>query len=89
MKTITEAELLRLGFIRVDVPKEESGDEDYFYFVFEIKGNRPYAILITGNEDNINDSYTVEINELDDAVVIKDLDDLEALVGIIKRNITI
>ena len=88
MKKITEADLLRLGFNRVDVPKEESGDEDYFYFVFEIKANRPYAILITGDEDNKDDSYSVEINELEDAIVIKDLDDLESLVDIIKRNAT-
>jgi hypothetical protein len=89
MKKITAADLLRLGFNRVDVPKEESGDEDYFYFVFESKANRPYAILITGDDDNKNDSYTVEINELYDAIVIKDLDDLESLVDIIKRNIKI
>ena len=87
MKKITAADLLRLGFNRVDVPKEESGDEDYFYFVFDIKANRPYAILITGDDDNKKDEYTVEINELDDAVVIKDLDDLESLVDIIKRNV--
>jgi len=87
MKKITAADLLRLGFDRVDVPKEESGDEDYFYFVFDIKANRPYSILITGDEDNKDDSYSVEINELEDAVVIKDLDDLELLVGIIRRNV--
>jgi len=87
MKNITAADLLRLGFKRVDVPKEESGDEDYFYFVFDVETKRPYSILITGDEDNKDDSYTVEINELDDAIVIKDLIDLESLVDIIKRNI--
>lgn len=89
MKKITAADLLRLDFKRVDVPKEESGDEDYFYFIFDVEGKRlrPYSILITGDDDNKKDEYTVEINELDDAIVIKDLDDLESLVGIIKRNI--
>ena len=89
MKKITAADLLRLGFNRVDVPKEESGDEDYFYFIFDVEGKRfrPYSILITNDEDNKDDSYSVEINELDDAVVIKDLDDLELLVGIIRRNV--
>ena len=87
MKKITAADLLRLGFNRVDVPKEESGDEDYFYFVFERKSNRPYALLITGDDDNEKDEYSVEINELEDAIVIKNLDDLELLVGIIKRNL--
>ena len=89
MKNITAADLLRLGFKRVDVPKEESGDEDYFYFIFDVehKRVRPYSILITGDDDNEKDEYTVEINELDDAIIIRDLDDLESLVDIIKRNV--
>ena len=87
MKKITAADLLRLGFKRIDVPTEESGDEPYFYFVSNEKRNGLYSILITGDDDNEKDIYTVEINELEDAVIIKDLDDLESLVGIIKRNV--
>jgi len=86
MKKITAADLLRLGFDRVDVPTEESGDKDYFYFTFNIETNRVYPILITGDDDNEKDEYTVEINELDDAVIIKDVGDLESLVDILKRN---
>ena len=88
MKTIREADLLRLKFERVDVLEEESGDADYFYFIFDPDGNKSnHPILITVDEDNKEDSYTVEINELYDAVVIRDLDDLESLVDIIKRNL--
>ena len=88
MKKIAAADLLRLGFEQIDIPPEENDGEDgYFYFVFNLKTNRPYPILITGDDDNENDSYTVEINELEDAVIIKDLDDLESLVDIVKRNI--
>jgi hypothetical protein len=87
MKKITAADLLRLNFDRVDVPEEEAGDKDYFYFVFNVKSNRPYSILITGDEEPEEDAYTVEFTELDDAIVIKDLDDLESLVDIIKRNL--
>jgi len=90
MEKITALSLLRLGFKKIDVPPEDNdGEEGFYYFVFETRGNRPYPILITGDEDNKDDSYTVEINELDDAIVIKDLDDLKSLVDIIKRNITI
>ncbi len=88
MKKITAADLLRLGFEQVDVAAEDNdGIEGYFYFIFNIKTKRVYPILITGDDDNENDSYTVEINELDDAVIIKDVDDLESLIGIIKRNL--
>ena len=81
---ITEKDLLRLDFKRVDVPKDEGWDEDFFYFVSKLESSRGYPLLITG--DNGNDSYSVEINELDGDVVIKDLDDLKMLIEIIKRN---
>lgn len=88
MKKITAADLLRLGFEQVDVAAEDNdGIEGYFYFKSKLEGKRPYSLLITGDDNNENDSYTVEINELDDAIVIKDLDDLESLVDIIKRNL--
>ena len=88
MKKIGEADLLRLGFKRIDVPKEDyDGIEGFFYFMSKEKSMNGYPILITGNEDNEKDIYTVEINELEDGVVIKDLPDLEALVDIIRRNL--
>ena len=88
MKKITAADLLRLGFNRVDVPVEESGSEkDFFYFTFRIYDKYGYPLLITGNDDNENDVYTVEINELEDVIIIKTLKDLESLVDIIRRNL--
>lgn len=86
MKKISEADLLRLGFKRVDVPAEESGDEDYFYFVYETPKNGE-SLLITADEDPENDSYHVEFSELWEIINIKNLDDLEKLVGVVKRNL--
>lgn len=86
MKKITAADLLRLGFEQIDVPAEESGDEAYFYFVFHTPKTRE-SLLITGDEDNEKDEYSVEFSELWDTISIKDLDDLESLVDIIKRNL--
>ena len=59
----------------------------FFYFAFDLESKTGYPLLITTDDDNENDSYSVEINELDDTVVIKDLDDLTSLVGILRRNI--
>jgi len=87
MKKITEADLLRLNFKRVDVSKDEGWDEDFFYFVSKLKCQRGYPLLITVNEDNEKDEYTVEINELEDAIRIENLDDLELLTGILERNV--
>lgn len=86
MKKITAADLLRLGFERIDVLKEESGDEDYFYFVF-LTPISEESLLITGDDDNEKDEYCVEFSELWDIIKINDLDDLESLVDILKRNI--
>lgn len=86
MKKITAADLLRLGFERVDVPTEESGDEAYFYFIYLTPISKK-SLLITGDEDNKNDEYCVEFSELWDTISIKDLNDLEKLIEIIKRNL--
>lgn len=88
MKKITAADLLRLGFKRVDISAEDyDGINEHFYFVFDLENKYGYPILITGDDDNENDVYSVEINDMEDAVVIKELADLEALVDIIRRNI--
>ena len=86
MKKITAADLLRLDFKQVDVPKEDGWEEDFFYFTFKLKSKYGYPLLITGDADNKKDIYAVEINELEDNIIIKDLDDLESLVDIFKRN---
>lgn len=88
MKKITALDLLRLGFKKIDVPPEDNdGEEGFYYFVFDLESKTGYPILITGDDDNKKDEYCVEINELEDAVVIKDLSDLKTLVDIIRRNI--
>jgi len=88
MKKITALSLLRLGFKKVDVlPEDNDGEEGFYYFVFDLESKTGYPILITTDDDNKNDSYSVEINELEDNIIIKDLKDLKALVGIIRRNI--
>lgn len=87
MKKIIAADLLRLGFKRIDVSKEEGWDEGFFYFVFDLESKNGYPILITGDDDNEKDEYVIEINELDNSILIKELPDLEALVDIIRRNL--
>ena len=88
MKKITAADLLRLDFKQVDVSKDDGWDEDFFYFVSKLESKFGYPLLITSadNENNKKDEYSVEINELEDNIIIKDLADLESLVGILKRN---
>ena len=88
MKKITALRLLRLGFKKVDVsPEDNDGEKGFYYFVFDLESKTGYPLLITVDDDNENDSYSVEINELEDNIVIKDLKDLKSLVGILRRNL--
>ena len=58
MENITEKDLTELGFRRVDVSKEESGDFAYHYYVWELGG----FCLISHASDQIKDNkWKVEI----------------------------
>jgi len=96
---ITEKTLLSLGFEREDVSAEESGDEPYFYFIYNLKNER--AILISCandeckdypyNDDNADidydsrcNNYTVEFFNEEDAGYIDNANVLESLVNALK-----
>jgi hypothetical protein len=83
MRNITEKVLLSLGFEREDVSAEESGDEPYYYFVFNLKSER--AILITNaNNECLDGMYCVEIFDESDAGKIYDKVLLKKFVKVIK-----
>lgn len=86
MKKITAADLLRLGFEKVDVDDEflDEDEDQYFYFKFPA-GDECVSQLLTADEDNINDTYNVDVGN-DVVMKIKDLTDLELLMGIIERS---
>lgn len=56
---ITDESLIGLGFIRTNVSKEESGnDEDYYYYTYNIT---EYLSLISNSNIDAKDGYKVDI----------------------------
>lgn len=56
---ITDESLIGLGFIRTNVSKEESGnDEDYYYYTYSIT---EYLSLISNANIDAKDGYKVDI----------------------------
>ena len=93
---ITEKLLLSLGFEREDVSAEESGDEPYFYFTYNLKNER--AILISCANDECKDidvgddidynnrcnNYIVEFFNEEDAGYIDNAMILKNLINVLK-----
>jgi hypothetical protein len=74
-----QQELTEAGFDKVIVTKEESGDQnDYYYYSYEINSD---VILISNGSDEINNnqwkvyehSWGVAMTDIEDVVLIIDL----------------
>lgn len=80
---ITSEKLLSIGFERVDVSAEESGDNQYHYYVYP---NNDDTLLITNADDEcIDDSYTIEYFKMMEIGKITKFSDLKKLIKLIKR----
>jgi len=74
-----QQELTEAGFDKVIVTKEESGDQnDYYYYSYEINSD---VILVSNGSDEINNnqwkvyehSWGVAMTDIEDVVLIIDL----------------
>ena len=76
--------LVNLGFERVDVSAEESGDKPFYYYLKNF-GEKNVLSLISPSNDEVEDGeWYVEVFE-DDSVRIDKLRDLEDFVEIVTR----
>lgn len=84
-----EKDLLKLGFIKEEVPIEESGDYPYFYFTWEIE-NGPCLISSEGTySKDVNDeeqTFTVELFNENGHGYCKTIEEVEILQTILKRT---
>lgn len=78
MKTIKEKDLLKLGFERMDVGIEESGDKAYYYFTFDIGD---LCLISNSNDECVNGNYGVEIFEYN-TISFNDLKSLKKLIDL-------
>jgi len=80
---MTEQELIKAGFERVDVSSEESGDEEFYYYTYHF-GNGTFSLISPANNE-VDDEWCVEIFE-DPTIKICHSQDLNNLIDIINRK---
>lgn len=79
---MTEEELVKEGFARVDVPKIESGDKtDYYYYTY--KFDNGWTIVSCANDDAEDNSWGVVLDHVDD-VYVTDMTELIVLINLVK-----
>ena len=81
---IKEEELVKLGFERVDVSKEESGDKPFHYYTYDI-GNGAISLISQSNDEVENNNWHVEVFE---DISFESIEDLIKFIQVIEKNIT-
>lgn len=77
-----QQELTEAGFDKVIVTKEESGDQnDYYYYSYEINSD---VILISNESDEINNNQW-KVYEHSWGVAMTDIEDVVLLIDLFKK----
>lgn len=65
---MTEIELVDLGFKRVEISPEESGDgKGFYYYTYDLSENDyTFALMSNENDNTINGKWWVKFMEVDD-----------------------
>ena len=79
-----EQDLIDLGFERVDVSAEESGDKPFFYYVKDFGEKNVLSLISTPNDEVKDGEWYVEVFE-DDSIRIDKLKDLEDFIEVVTR----
>jgi hypothetical protein len=83
---MTEEELIEEGFERIDVPIEESGDEeDYYYYRYSLGSG--FSLHSSENTDSPNNKWRVVFEEFSDNIT--DIEDVQTLLALFKKWKTI
>ena len=79
---MTEQELIEEGFERIDVLTEESGDKNDYYY-YSLKLNSDFVLISDESDEIVNSQWQVYCYEID--VTIKDIEDVQALIGLFSK----
>jgi hypothetical protein len=75
-------DLEEVGFERVFVSKEESGNKnDYYYYKYEINGD----VILQSNESDTINNNTWKVYEHSWGVAMTDVDDVLTLINLFKK----
>ena len=78
-----EQDLLDLGFERNDVSAEESGDNPFYYYTYDITNE--FCLISSDDGEAKKDGWSVEMFDYSD-IKITDAEDLKALITVIEKN---
>lgn len=82
-----EQDLIDLGFERVDVSPEETGDENGFhYYTYDFSDSRGLSLISNSNDEAEKvEQWSVEIFDYDN-ITFTDVEQLLEFISIIKQN---
>ena len=80
-----EKELVALGFQRVDVSAEDSGDKAFHYYTYDF-GNGSFGLISNSNDEAEDGQWYVEVFE-DETIRFTNSSDVMGLIDVINRNI--
>jgi hypothetical protein len=82
-----EEDLIKLGFNRTDVSKEEAGDEAFHYYDYDFGNSSVVSLISSDNHQAEKDGYwTVEVFE-DDSINYDNYEDVLDFITIIKKGV--
>ena len=80
-----EEDLIKLGFERTDVSKDESGDVAFHYYTYDFGLSRSISLITPANTD-VDEYWSVEIFE-DDSICFFDYQDVSDFIRIVEKGI--
>lgn len=80
-----EQDLIDLGFERVDVSEQESGDKPFHYYTYDI-GNGTISLITQSNDEVENENWHVEVFE-DSSIRFETLEDVTKFIQVTEKNI--
>lgn len=79
-----EQDLIDLKFERVDVTAEESDDDAFYYYTYDL-GKGAISLISNANNEVIDGKWSIEIFE-DETIKFWDVSDLKKFINIVKKN---
>jgi hypothetical protein len=80
---MTEKELQMLGFTKVEVSMEESGDNPYHYYIYEFTEGLEF--ISTDSESVVNDEWWIEFFNTEIPVRFYDILEVQKLISIFEK----
>ena len=80
-----EQELVKLGFERVDVNEQESGDKAFHYYTYDI-GNGTISLITQSNDEVKDNNWHVEVFD-DTSIRFETIEDVTKFIQVTEKNI--